>query len=68
MNINGEVCENCRKSLVPSEGKWDREWYSEIECDGILTLGPDPFAEEIHDDHSDYLMCDGERHESAMDI
>jgi len=37
-------------------------------CDGVETFGPDPFAEEIYDDHSNYWMCEGERRASAMDI
>lgn len=65
MNTN---CEFCRKTLVSSEDKWESKWYSEVTCDGIQYLGPDPFAQEIHNDHSDYMMCDGERFESAMDI
>jgi hypothetical protein len=39
-----------------------------LECDGIQTMGPDPFAEEIHGDSTNYLMCEGARHNSAMDI
>lgn len=38
------------------------------ECSGIATWGPDPFRQEIHHDNKDYLMCQGERYESAMDI
>ncbi|QNN99251.1 hypothetical protein SEA_FAUST_175 [Streptomyces phage Faust] len=68
MTNNREVCENCRKFLVPSEGKWERDDYADYECDGVLTFEPDPFAQEIHDDHTNYWMCDGERYESAMDI
>lgn len=37
-------------------------------CNGVDTLGPDPFAEEIHDDSTEYWMCEGERRASAMDI
>ena len=38
------------------------------ECDGKMTLGPDPFSEEIYNDSSDQWQCAGERYESAMDI
>jgi hypothetical protein len=38
------------------------------ECDGIRYDGPDPFAEDIYGDSSDYFMCDGERYLSAQDI
>lgn len=37
-------------------------------CDGVKYWAPDPFAEEIYDDSSDYFECDGDRYESAMDI
>ncbi|QGH79482.1 hypothetical protein SEA_LIMPID_177 [Streptomyces phage Limpid] len=68
MNTNREFCENCRHPLVPSEGKWDNVDYPDWACDGVLTFEPDPFAQEIHDDHSNYWNCDGGRYESAMDI
>lgn len=38
------------------------------ECNGVVTLGPDPFQQEINDDHTEVWMCAGERYESAMDI
>lgn len=37
-------------------------------CDGVQTLGPDPYQEDINDDDSDYLLCEGQRYESAMEI
>ncbi len=37
-------------------------------CDGVRTLGPDPFLEEIRGDDTEYMMCSGERHDSAMEI
>lgn len=37
-------------------------------CKGIKYWAPSPFAQEIYEDNRDYLMCDGERHEAAMDI
>lgn len=68
-------CEFCGKyDMPPTVMKWKDKFgqRSRIDvsmvCDGVQTLGPDPFAEEIHGDHSDYLMCDGARWESAMDI
>lgn len=42
--------------------------YNRHECDGDMTLGPDPFAEEIHNDSTYLWMCKGARYESAMDI
>lgn len=55
-------CECCgRKIGIFSYG--DDEF-----CDGILTLGPNPFAQEIHGDNSDYWMCERSRYDSAMDI
>ena len=37
-------------------------------CSGYKYMQQDPFAVEIHDDYTLYLMCDGEAYESAMDI
>lgn len=37
-------------------------------CEGVKSWDVDPFAEEIHDDHSLYFDCEGGRYESAMDI
>ncbi|AXH67307.1 hypothetical protein SEA_WOFFORD_137 [Streptomyces phage Wofford] len=64
-------CERCGKYDMPPT-RWPNKYsyrmdYSMV-CDGIPTWGPDPFAEEIHGDHSDYFMCDGERYESGQDI
>ena len=33
-----------------------------------VTFGSDPYASEIHDDHTPVWMCDACRHESLMDI
>ncbi|WXW92624.1 hypothetical protein SEA_ENYGMA_144 [Streptomyces phage Enygma] len=64
-------CERCEKYACPPYVYKDRSItrydYSMV-CDGIPTWGPDPFAEEIHGDHSDYFMCDGERYESGKSI
>ncbi len=37
-------------------------------CDGIRTLGSNPFDEEIRGDYTEYLECEGSRYQSAMDI
>jgi hypothetical protein len=37
-------------------------------CRGYKYLQVDPFASEIHDDDTLYMMCDGEAYESAQDI
>lgn len=37
-------------------------------CNGEQYLQIDSFAEEIHGDHSLYMICDGENHNNAMDI
>jgi len=61
---------NMPPSVYPIVGpgyRYMRTDYSMV-CNGIQTFGPDPFAEEIHGDHTDYLMCEGERYESSMDI
>jgi len=64
-------CPHCGKyDMPPSRYKSNYGWREDVSmvCDGVQTWGPDPFAEEIHGDDSDYLMCDGERWNSAMDI
>ena len=33
-----------------------------------VSYGPNPFAAEIYDDHTDVWMCQECRYESAMDI
>lgn len=38
------------------------------DCDGIGRFGPDPYAEEIHDDPTPVWQCDGVNTGSAMDI
>lgn len=42
--------------------------YTEEDCDGILTLGEDPFQSEINEDYTEYWMCQGQRWDSAMEI
>lgn len=65
-------CEFCGKYDMPASKYRDYRGGmvtdTSMVCDGVQTLGPDPFAEEIHGDHSDYLMCEGARWEAAMDI
>ncbi len=64
-------CEFCGKYDMPPTkmaAPYHYRMDSSMVCNGVQYLGPDPFAEEIAGDHSDYLMCDGERYESAMDI
>lgn len=50
-----KTCNNCGKPIGD-------------ECDGVMTLGPDPFASEIHEDYTEYWNCEGGRYESMMDI
>lgn len=64
-------CEHCGKYDMPPT-RWPGPYsyrldYSMV-CDGIQTMGPDPFGEEIHGDHTEYLMCEGERWDSAQNI
>ena len=59
-----ETCKYCGWRL----GDPNMAKRSECFCDGILTLGTDPFAEEIHGDYTEVWMCYGARYESAMDI
>lgn len=37
-------------------------------CDGVATLAPDPYAEEIEGDSTSKWMTECDRYESAMDI
>lgn len=37
-------------------------------CGGYKYMAPNPYAEEINGDSTEYFECDGERYESAMDI
>ena len=39
-----------------------------IVCEGQVTYGPDPFAEEIYGDKTPVWMCESHRYESFMDI
>lgn len=62
-------CEFCGKYDMPPSKYWSDRGLIEdrsMVCNGVRTLGPDPFLADIHEDDSDYLMCDGERHDSAM--
>lgn len=34
----------------------------------LLSYGPNPFAEEIHDDDTCYWMCKECRYQAAMDV
>lgn len=56
------VCKHCGISLDA------KDHWGNLMCDGVLTLGADPYAEEIHGDFSESWDCMGGRHESAMDI
>jgi hypothetical protein len=38
------------------------------DCDGSVTLAPDPFSSEIYDDHTPVWMCKGERQIRRDDI
>lgn len=60
-----ELCDVCEKK-IGTEEEQDKDPYEY--CTGILTLGPSPYAQEINDDDTEYLMCEGARYESAMDI
>lgn len=42
--------------------------YGNPWCSGIGSWGPNPYAAEIHNDHTPVFMCDGARKGSAMDI
>lgn len=70
-----EKCKHCTKVLMTQEEQDDymkapgRRWSECYDlCDGILTLGPDPFQEEIHSDSTEYWQCQGERSASLMEI
>lgn len=37
-------------------------------CEGFKVMMEDPYAAEIHEDYTLYLMCGGDAYERAMDI
>jgi hypothetical protein len=47
---------------------WDDEQGVCPKHNLITTWAPDPYASEINDDYSDYLMCEKCRTESAWEI
>lgn len=66
-----DQCEFCGKYNAPVHTyvrhgitRYD---YSMV-CDGIETLGTNPYAEEIHGDYTEYYECEGSRYESGRDI
>ena len=72
-------CKRCGKELKSREEqeaaaaearKSGKRWnyFTGSYCDGVLTLGTDPFQEEIHGDFTEYWDCEGSRYESMMDI
>ena len=74
-----EKCKHCGREIKSQEEqevlhaearKSGKPWgyYHGSYCDGVLTLGTDPFAVEIHEDFSEYWGCEGGRFDSAMEI
>lgn len=66
------VCEFCDKTVLTHEesaaigekvGRYPMDY-----CNGSQYMQTDPFAQEIHGDHTEYLLCDGQAYESGMDI
>lgn len=65
-------CEFCGYAVLSHEeanelGQKFRTHYFDY-CSGYQYMQEDPFAQEIHDDHTLFLMCDGEAHQSSMEI
>lgn len=44
----------------------DPRWHGE--CEGAVTLAPDPFMHEIHGDETLVWQCNKHRHDSAWEI
>lgn len=42
--------------------------YHLFECDGVATLAPSPYAEELYGDATPEWMCECQRYEAAMDV
>lgn len=70
-------CENCGKEVKSQEEqhilwmearKAGRYGSGGKYCDGVMSMAPDPFAEEIHGDFTEYWDCEGNRYESSMEI
>jgi len=53
-----ETCEFCGKMID----------YVNRDCDGVQTLTPDPYQEEINGDNTEVWLCPGAYYESSMDI
>ena len=47
----------------PGECPTGHKW-----CSGLGAWGPDPFAEEIHNDKTPVFQCSGTDYESAQEI
>lgn len=47
---------------------WEQTKIRPEICNGEQYMQEDLFAAEIYDDHSLYMLCDGENHNNAMDI
>lgn len=66
-----KLCAYCDREIMFDEEREQTPWQEHKwidTCSGILTLGIDPFAEEIYGDSREFLNCDGGRIDSAMEI
>ena len=64
-------CEFCGKSILTDDqagelcnkvGRWPDY------CTGVQYMQENPFSAEIYNDHTLYMMCDGEAYEAGQDI
>jgi hypothetical protein len=56
-----ETCEYCGQKIVP-DPSWTRGG-----CNGVFTLGEDPYEVEINNNYTEVWMCEGERGQRFMD-
>ncbi len=62
-----QTCSRCHK-YIPLESVPHHLLDSSTYCDGLITLGTNPYAVEIYGDHSESWDCRGNRYDAAQDI
>lgn len=58
-------CEHCGMKVLPLSELIRDSWAG---CDGVLTLQPDPFMEDVWDDPTPVWLCHGQYQSRADDI
>lgn len=71
--ITGEDPADGTHTMPDAREKWLNWWKNRQPCSGCRTLvgvsfGPDPFASDVHGDHTPVWLCESCAYERAMDI